>query len=102
MGEDALRSVLVNYEALQELWEVEVTATTDAETKPRLDNVAPQMRSFAFFFGCTLGEVLLRQSDNLNKSLQTDNISGADGQKNTQQSTAALQSLCCEKEFEAF
>ncbi len=99
---DALNSVLANYEALQELWEVAAAVATDSETKARLNGVASQMRSFDFFFGCTLGEVMLRHTDNLSKSLQTDNISAADGQKNAQRTTAALQSLRCDEEFDAF
>ena len=52
---------------------------TDSETNARLNGVASQMRSFDFFFVCTLGEVMLRHTVNLSKSLRTD-ISVVDGQ----------------------
>ena len=35
------------------------------------------MNTFSFYFGLVLGEMLLRHSDNLNKSLQHDKLSAA-------------------------
>ena len=88
---DALASILSNYEALFELWDEAMAVATDSETKARLIGVATQMKSFDFFFGCTLGEKILRHT--VSKPLQTVNISAADGQKNVMRTAAVLQSL---------
>ena len=90
---DALASILSNYEALFELWDEAMAVVTDSETKARLIGVATQMKSFDFLFGCTLGEKILRHTDDLSQSLQTVNISAADGQKNAMRTAAVLQSL---------
>ena len=95
---DALASILFNYEALFELWDEAMAVATDSETKVRLIGVATQMKSFDFFFGCTLGEKILRHTDNLSKSLQTVNISAADGQREQLQYSspyALLRNLIC-------
>ena len=42
--------------------------------------VVSYMKSFDFFFGVMLGEMLLRQSDNLSKALQASHMSAAEVQ----------------------
>ena len=99
---DALKGILDNYEALQELWMEAAAVTSDTETKARLAGVASQMMSFDFFFGCSLGEAMLHYSDILSKSLQTSNLSVVDGQKNAKRTIDTLQSLRNDKEFDTF
>ena len=77
---DSLKSVLDNYVVLQELWEESERTTKDSDIIARVIGVASQMRKFEFYFGIYLGEMILRHSDNLSKTLQKKDLSAAEGQ----------------------
>ena len=77
---DALKSVLDNYSALISTWEQSSEETRDPELKGRLGGVAHQMTKFFFIFGVALGELILRHSDNLSRTLQRGDISASEGQ----------------------
>ena len=67
---DVLKSVLDNYSALISTREQSSEETRDPELKGRLGGVAHQMTKFSFIFGVALGELTLRHSDNLSRTLQ--------------------------------
>ena len=67
---DSLASILSNYTVLQELWDECVEIVKDSETIARINGVASQMRTFRFLYGVELGEMILRHTDNLSKTLQ--------------------------------
>lgn len=77
---EALSSMINNYNELMELWDWSLANLKDTEMKARVRGVQAAMKTFDFFFGCMLGESLLRQTDNLSKSLQQTLISAAEGQ----------------------
>lgn len=77
---DSLKSVLDNYEALNETWDDSLAVVKDTEMKARLLGVLAQMKSFDFF-GVLLGEVILSHGDNLSRTLQKRDISAAEGQE---------------------
>lgn len=52
----------------------------DAEMRSRIIGVSTTMRSFNFFFGGLLGELILCHSDNLSRALQGSRVSAAEGQ----------------------
>ena len=52
-----------------ELWDWSLTVSKDAEMKARIPGVKSMMTTFDFYFGCTLGEQLLRQTDNLGRTV---------------------------------
>ena len=56
-----------SYNTLQRIWE---EATTDKETKARIQGVAAQMITFTYLFGSMLGELVLKHADNLSKTRQ--------------------------------
>ena len=92
---DELVSIFSNYKAFFELWDNAMAVATDSETKARLIGLN-------VFFGCTLGDKILRYTDNFSKSLQTVNITAADGKGNALRTAAVLQSLCSTEEFGLF
>ena len=47
--------------------------------KARIRGVKSMMITFDFYFGCSLGEQLLRQIDNLRRALQDSSTSAARG-----------------------
>ena len=67
-----------------ELWDWSLTVSKDAEMKARIRGVKSIMTTFDLYFGCTLGEQLLRQSDKLGRTLQDSSTSAAQGNRLTQ------------------
>ena len=72
MRGEVLAAVINNHAELMELRDWLLTASKDTEMKARIRGVKSKimMTTFDFYFGCTLGEQLLRQTDNLGRSLQ--------------------------------
>ena len=67
--------MIKNHAELMELWDWSLSVL-----KPRVQGVKAMMPKFSFFFVCALGELLLRQTDNLSKSLQDSRMSAVEGQ----------------------
>ena len=78
---EALHSILVNYEVLQSLWEESVDHVRETEMRSRIQGISACMTTFDFFFGVSLGELLLNHSDNLSRTLQASSMSDAEEQK---------------------
>lgn len=66
---------------LMELWEWSLEICKDTEMKARIRGVQGMMTTFSFYFGCTLGEFVLKHTDNLSRVLQGSSISAAQGQQ---------------------
>ena len=77
---DTLQRILANYNYLQLLWEDSLENVREPEMRSRVLGVSISMKSFDFFFGVTIGEMLLRHSDNLSRTLQLPQISAAERQ----------------------
>jgi hypothetical protein len=60
------------------------------------------MKTFDFFFGASLGELLLRHSDNLSKTLQSSTMSAAEGQEIASMTVATLKSIRTDEMFQLF
>lgn len=67
--------------------------------KCRIRGVSSYMGSFDFFFGVSLGEFLLRHSDNLSRALQSPNMSAAEAQQIVSMTVKTLRSLRTEESF---
>ena len=99
---DALYSIITNYDALCTLWEESLDTVKDVEMRSRIRGVSSYMHSFDFFFGVSLGEMILRHSDNLSKTLQGTRISAAEGQQVAQMTVQALKSVRTAEQFTLF
>jgi hypothetical protein len=77
---ETLKSVTDNHEELLELWTWSLSVLKDTAMKARIIGVSTVMKKFSFYFGCCLGVCLLRQTDNLSKTLQDPRLSAAEGQ----------------------
>ena len=99
---DSMASVLSNYTVLQAMWEDAADIIRDTDTKARIRGVAAQMETFDFFFGLVLGEVLLRHTDNLSRTLQNKKCSAAEGQAVAQMTVKAIQSLRNDSNYDLF
>lgn len=60
------------------------------------------MRSFEFYFGIYLGEMILRHSDSLSRTLQKKVLSAVEGQHIAGLVKATLQSMCSTDQFDLF
>lgn len=72
---DSLFSIM-----LLDTWDKAGEIARDTESKARIQGVSSQMKTFNFLFGVFLGELILRHTDNLSKSLQDKTQSAAEGQ----------------------
>ena len=70
--------------------------------RSRIIGVSTTMRSFNFFFGVVLGELILCHSDNLSRTLQASYVSAADGQRIATMTVKTLQSIRNEDSFKMF
>ena len=98
----ALQSIIANYEALQMLWEESLDFVKETEMRSRIKGVSICMRSFDYFFGASLGELLLKHSDNLSRTLQSSSMSAAEGQKIAEMTVSTLQLLRSDESFASF
>ena len=65
----------------------------------RIIGISTTMRSFNFFFGVLLHELIHRHSDNLSRVLQGSHVSAAEGQKMAKMTVKILQSIRNEENF---
>ena len=62
-----------------DLWEWSLSNVKDTEMKARIRGVQALIPTFDFLFGCELGIIILKQTDNLSRALQNNEISAAQG-----------------------
>ena len=97
-----LNSIISNYQILLDVWEESKDYVKDVSTRSRIIGVSLCMKSFDFFFGVALGELILNHSDNLSKTLQSPRISAADGQALAEMTVRTLQTLNSEDTFKIY
>ena len=99
---DSLASIINNFEVLQSTWISALQVTRDTEVKARIQGVSAQMKSFQFLFGVMLGELVLRHTDNLSRTLQHKTFSAAEGQEIARMTVKTLQSIRSSELFDLF
>ena len=98
----SLKSLLSNYAALQQVWETTKDPTSDPTIKGRHIGVQFQFKTFSFFFGVNLAELVLRYTDNLSKTLQSTSLSASEGDHIAAMKVKTLKSLRTDDHFTAF
>ena len=76
--------------------------TRDTEAKVRIQGISAQMRTFEFIYGCVLGELILRHTDNLSSTLQHKSMSAAEGQEIARMTVDILKSIRNNESFDIF
>ena len=74
-------------------WDEATEVVKDTESKARIQGVRAQMKTFNFLFGSVLGEMVLRHTDNLSRTLQDKALSAAEGQQVADMVVRTLQTL---------
>ena len=98
----SLKNVIDNYEVLLGVWEEAHSGRMDGEMKARIIGIETQMHTFDFLYGVFLGELILRRTDNLSKTLQHKTLSAAEGQHLARLTLEVLRSLRDSDRFTAF
>ena len=70
--------------------------------KVRIIGVASEMEMFDYLFGVSLGDLILRHSDNLSRTLQKAAISAAEAQEVAKMTLETLKSLRTDANFKLF
>ena len=99
---DSMMSIIQNYNVLNELWGKACEVVKDTETIARIRGAETQMVSFEFFYGLVLGEMLLRHTDNLSRTIQKEHTSAAEGQAVAAMTTTTLSSMRSDECFDLF
>ena len=99
---EALKSVLDNFDVLLRLWDESLEIVKDTEMKARIQGVSAQMKKFDFFFGVSLGYLIMRHTDNLSRTLQKKEMSAAAGQEVMLLTLSSLKSVRDDSSFELF
>ena len=84
------------------LWDDSLEVVKDTEMRSRIQGISSCMKSFDFYFGVSLGELLLKHSDNLSKTLQSSGMSAAEGQKIADITVRSLNSIRTDDNFSLF
>ena len=99
---ESIKSILANYDVLKMTWDEALEATKDTETKARIRGVAAQMSTFTYLFGSMLGELVLKHTDNLSRTLQHTSLSAAEAQQITSMTVATLKSMRSDDQYDRF
>ena len=99
---DSLFSIISNYSVLMSTWDEATEVVKDTESKARIQGVRAQMKTFNFLFGSVLGEMVLRHTDNLSRTLQDKALSATEGQQVADMVVCTLQTLRNVESFDLF
>ncbi len=98
----SLASVINNHSIIFSVWDEALTIARDTETHARLIGVQHVMSQFEYFFGIVLGELILKHTDNLSKTLQNPKLCSSEGLKVANLTKRTLENLRDEKIFICF
>ena len=99
---DALKSILDNFNVLLELRTESLETVKDTEMKARIQGDAPQMMKFDYLFGISLGLMIQRNTDNLNIMMQKAYMSAGEGQVLTLDILSVVISIYFTHSFNSF
>ncbi len=99
---NSLKSVIDNYEALMDTWDEALLVVHDSEMKARIGGIISQMQSFDFAFGTILGELILRHSDNLSRTIQEKATSASEAQQIAKLVITTMQQIRQDKQYDLF
>ena len=74
----------------------------DTEMKARILGIQAQMKKFDYFFGVSLGLLLLRHTDNLSKTMQKEDMCAAEAQHVMSLTLTTLKSIRNDVSFNSF
>ena len=99
---DCLKSIIENFDELQELWDWSLQNCSCSEMKGRIQGIKVHSLKFSYCFGIHLAHMVLAHTDNLNQTLQGTQMTAIDAEVLSRACVTTLQSLRSEDEFNLF
>ena len=99
---DCLKSIIENFDELQELLDWSLQNCSCSEMKGRIQGIKVHSLKFSYCFGIHLANMVLAHTDNLNQMLQGTQMTAIDAQVISRACVTTLQSLQSEDEFNLF
>ena len=99
---NSVQSILGNYNNLKQLWDECLEQRLDPDVKGRIIGVKSQMSQYKVLFGLKLCERILKITDNLNTTLQKQELSAAEAQSIARMTIKTLQSMRSDEAFKLF
>ena len=99
---DSISSISSSYDTLQSTWEEAVIVSQGSETKARIQVLSSKLTKFNYFYGCLLGELILRHTDNLSRTIHNKSMLEAEGQQVAQMTTHTFKSLRNDESLDLF
>ena len=88
-----MRKVMTNYQPLFDLWDLCLEENLDRETRSRIVGCQSKMTTFRFFYGLNLWYTVYSLTDNLSKTLQSQNMSAIEGKSIAMRTVETLDSM---------
>ena len=98
----SLESILENYSVFEMLWEEVKESSSDSETHARVNGVQAMMETFEYLFGLSLGERILKHTDNLSRTIQNPSLTAFEAQELAKKTMQTLQSIRNEEAYDLF
>ena len=97
---ESMKSILVNWVALQQVCDESRDGKLKPKIKGRITSVKSQMNTFNYFYGVTILQIVLRDSENLSKTLQKFSVTSCREKEIADLILQTINSLWSESELE--
>ena len=88
-----MRKVMTNHQLLFDIWDLCLEENLDRETLSRIVGCQSQMTTFRFFYGLNFSYTVYSLTDNLLKTLQSENMSAIEGKSIAMRTVETLDSM---------
>ena len=99
---NSVGSILENYNILNDLWDECLGTRLEPDIKGRIIGLKTQMSQYKLLFGLHLCERILKITDNLSKTLQTQSLSASEARKIAKYTIQTLQEMRTDVMFDVF
>ena len=96
------KRIIGNYSALMEEWEICLEDKLNSDIRARIIGCQSQMKTFSYFFGLHLSQLIFSHTDNLSKTLQSSKISATSAQTIADLTKKTLASIRTDDSFDLF
>ena len=100
---ECFKRILDNYDILISVWDHCLrNENLQTDLKSRIICVTTQMEWFDFFLGVTLAQRLYAHTDNLTRTLETQEMSACNSKRNAELTISVLEKMRCDGSFNQF
>ena len=99
---ESVGSILENYTILKKLWDEYLQLKLQPDVKGKIIGVKTQILHYKLIFGMHLCERILKITDNLSKTLQTEKLTASQAQQIAKYTIQTLQGMRTDDAFDLF